>query len=94
MYKSIIHQEDQKRFVLLIDDHTAYLSYQLTDDVVNYNHTIVPKALGGQGIGTELVKYALAYARVNHLSVLPSCSFVAHYISKHDGEQDLLVKQQ
>ena len=89
MYKNIIHQEDQNRFVLQIDGHTAYLSYQLMGDVIDYNHTIVPKELGGRGIGTELVKYALAYARINHLTVVPSCSFVAHYIKKHSEVADL-----
>ena len=94
MYKNIKHQEEAQRFTLVVDDHTAYLSYDLKGGLIDYSHTIVPKELGGRGIGTELVKFALAYARVNHLTVIPSCSFVAHYISKHNGEQDLLDKQE
>lgn len=90
MYKNIIHKTKENRFVLIKDEQIAYLSYRLTDGVIDYNHTIVPKALGGQGIGTELVKYALAYARVNHLTVVPSCSFVAHYIKKHSEVTDLI----
>ena len=93
MYKNVIHQKEQQRFVINKGGLTAYMSYEfVADSVLDYNHTIVPPDLGGQGIGTVLVQFALAYARVNHLSVVPSCSFVAHYISKHDGEQDLLVK--
>ncbi|WP_154221943.1 GNAT family N-acetyltransferase [Marinicella rhabdoformis] len=91
MYKKIKHHEESQRFELVVDGHTAYLSYALSRGVADYNHTIVPSDLGGRGIGTELVKYALAYARVNHWSVIPSCSFVAHYIQKNSGEQDLLA---
>lgn len=90
MYKQIKHQEQVHRFELTQDDITAYLSYERQADVIDYNHTIVPSALGGQGIGTELVKFALAYARVHHLRVVPSCSFVAHYIKKHPEDTDLL----
>lgn len=90
MYKQIKHQEQVHRFELTQDDNTAYLSYERQADVIDYNHTIVPSALGGQGIGTELVKFALAYARVHHLRVVPSCSFVANYIKKHPDAADLL----
>lgn len=90
MYKQIKHQEQVHRFELTQDDITAYLSYERQADVIDYNHTIVPSALGGQGIGTELVKFALAYARVHHLRVVPSCSFVANYIKKHPDAADLL----
>ena len=90
MYKEIKHEKKTQRFELSIDGHTAYLSYELNGGVIDYNHTIVPSALGGRGIGTELVKYALAYARVNHLSVIPSCSFVAYYFNKHSEVADLI----
>jgi predicted GNAT family acetyltransferase len=91
MLTNIEHNADTHRFEVRLDDHVGYLSYLLKDGVINYNHTIVPKALGGRGIGTELVKYALAYARVNHLKVIPACSFVEAYINKHPEHQDLLA---
>ena len=73
-----------------MDGHIGYMSYVLSEGVIEYNHTIVPKALGGRGIGTELVKYGLAYARVKHLQVKPTCSFVAAFIEKNPVFQDLL----
>ena len=91
MLTTIEHNTETHRFAVQLDGHVGYLSYLLKDGVVNYNHTIVPKALGGRGIGTELVKYALAYARVNHLKVIPGCSFVEAYINKHPEHQDLLA---
>lgn len=36
-----------------------------------------------KGAAGELVKGALQYAKDNGLTVVPSCSYVAHYIDKH-----------
>ena len=91
MNTDIQHNQDKQRFEINQDGMTAYISYVLKDQRIEYKHTIVPDALGGQGMGTDLVKYALAYARVNHLKVIPSCSFVAHLMQKHEVYQDLLV---
>lgn len=88
----IIHDTTAQRFTTTIEGHTAYLSYVvLDDDTLNYNHTIVPSELGGRGIGSALVKFALTYAHDNGKKVVPSCSFVAHYINKHGEYQSLLA---
>lgn len=91
MLKEITHNQENQRFEAHIEGHVGYMSYVMHEGVIEYNHTIVPKELGGRGIGSELVKYGLAYARVNHLNVKPTCSFVAAYINKHSVYQDLLV---
>ena len=92
MLTSIQHNQQANRFEVEIAGLTAYMSYLLTNDMIEYNHTLVPPTLGGRGIGSELVKYGLAFARVNHLKVVPSCSFVVAYIEKHPVYQDLLVQ--
>lgn len=86
---TITHNEKTQRFELHQDGQTAYLSYQKNGDVLNYNHTIVPPELGGQGIGSQLAKYALDYAKANGKKVVPSCSFVDNYITKHPEYQDV-----
>jgi predicted GNAT family acetyltransferase len=90
MLESIEHNNKTQRFEVHLEGHVGYMSYQLKEGVIEYDHTIVPRELGGRGIGTELVKYGLAYARVHHLQVIPTCSFVASYINKHEVYQDLL----
>ncbi len=92
MLKTIVHNVQSQRFEVEVEGQTGYMSYLLTGDVIEYNHTIVPKSLGGRGIGSELVKYGLAYARINHFSVNPSCPFVAAIIEKHSVYQDLLAE--
>ena len=89
MNKAIKHQPEKNRFTVKIDGFEGYIEYLRTASVIDYTHTIVPKALGGRGLGTDLVKYALAYARVEHLTVIPSCSFVAAMMEKHVVYQDL-----
>ncbi len=87
---TITHDEQAKRFEISIDGHTGYISYQERDDTLVYDHTIVPQELGGRGIGSALVKHALNYAREQNKKVIPQCSFVSSYISKHPDYQDLL----
>lgn len=88
---TITHLPNKNRFETTIDGHTAYLSYLQNGDVLNYNHTIVPPALGGQGVGKALAKYALNYARDNGKKVIPSCSFVDNFITKNPEYQDILA---
>ncbi|AWY21549.1 GNAT family N-acetyltransferase [Moraxella bovis] len=88
----ITHNPATQRFEVTIDGHTGFLSYEvIDDDTLNYNHTIVPKELGGRGLGTALVKHALDYARDNGKKVVPNCSFVASYIDRRDEYQSLLA---
>lgn len=88
---NIIHNADVQRFETVIDGNTAYLSYEILDEqTLNYSHTIVPNTLGGRGIGSALVKFALDYAKQTSQKVVPSCSFVAVYINKNPQYQDLI----
>ena len=86
----IIHNQSANRFETTIDGQTGYISYQDRDGKLVYDHTIVPQQLGGQGVGSTLVKHALDYAREHDKKVVPQCSFVASYISKHPEYQDLI----
>ncbi|MGO2386443.1 MAG: GNAT family N-acetyltransferase [Psychrobacter sp.] len=85
----IVHNQAAKRFETSIDGQTGYISYQENADKLVYDHTIVPQQLGGHGVGSALVKHALNYAREQNKKVVPQCSFVASYISKHPEYQDL-----
>ncbi|OBX79809.1 acetyltransferase [Moraxella atlantae] len=88
---NITHNTAAQRFELTQDGATAYLSYQVAGDKLIFDHTIVPPAIEGQGIGSQLAKHALDYARQNNKKVVPACSFVAHFMQKHTEYQDLLA---
>jgi predicted GNAT family acetyltransferase len=51
----------------------------------------VPRELEGKGVGSRLVREALAQARAASLMVVPQCPFVRAYIDKHPELQDLLA---
>lgn len=88
--KKVEHNTDRHRFEIHMDGHTGYLEYlKQGDEVLEFTHTIVPKELGGQGIGSQLVKHGLDYAREHKYQVIPSCSFVDAYMNKHKDYQSL-----
>lgn len=82
--------EAAQRFELTVDGATAFAAFVRFPGGINYNHTVVPPALEGRGIGSALVRHALDYARAEHLRVQPDCSFVRAYIERHPAYQDLL----
>lgn len=86
----ITHNQAAQRFETTIEGQTGYISYKERGDTLVYDHTIVPQSLGGRGVGSDLVKYALDYAREQHKKVVPQCSFVSSYINKHPDYQDLV----
>jgi predicted GNAT family acetyltransferase len=79
------------RYELQVGDHLACADYGIQGDLITFTHTIVPKALEGQGIGSRLIAFALADSRAAGLKVVPQCSFVRAYIDRHPEWQDLLV---
>lgn len=79
------------RFELDADGHTAVAYYTLAPGVITFNHTEVPPALEGHGIGSALVRGALDAARAQELKVVAKCPFVSAYIAKHLEFADLLL---
>lgn len=86
---TIKHNEQAHRFETTVDGTTAYISYVDNGNVIVYDHTIVPSAIGGRGIAGQLTKHALDYARAQGKKVMPACSYVANYMRKHPEYSDL-----
>jgi uncharacterized protein len=87
---AIKHNPAKNRFELEIDSHLAVLEYRLDDKTITFTHTQVPPELGGRGLGSQLARAGLDYARAQGFNVVPLCSFVAAYIQKKPEYQDLL----
>ncbi|SET56929.1 GNAT family N-acetyltransferase [Hymenobacter actinosclerus] len=88
---SVQHQPENQEFTVSQEGHSAELSYSRpTEGVIDFTHTFVEEELRGQGIGDELAKAGLAYARENNLKVRTTCSFMAGYVAQHPDYQDLL----
>ena len=54
------------------------------------DHTLVPDAMGGQGVGTELVRRLHDYAAERDVKVVALCPFVKAKMAKHPEWQDVL----
>jgi uncharacterized protein len=89
---NIFNNEQRQQFQTEIDGQLASLEYRLHEGKIVLMHTEVPPALGGRGIGSALVEYALNYARTHHLPVKIYCPFVAAYVRRHPEQQDIVVK--
>jgi predicted GNAT family acetyltransferase len=81
---------EAQRYELEVDGHVAFVSYRRSCGVVSLDHTEVPPALGGRGVGSTLVKGMLDLARSEGLKVVPQCPFIAAYIEKHPEYRDLV----
>jgi predicted GNAT family acetyltransferase len=82
---------DKQRFEAdLGDGSLAIADYTLHPGKIIFTHTFVPPAYEGQGVGSALIRHALAAARERGLKVVPICPFFAAYIKRHREEQDLL----
>jgi predicted GNAT family acetyltransferase len=91
MESNIFFNPTLSRFEWEIDSYTALAEFRLEQDMITFTHTEVPAELGGRGIGSRLVEFALNYARSQGWKVVPLCPFFKSYIAKHPNYSDLLA---
>jgi predicted GNAT family acetyltransferase len=85
------NNEAESRYELEREGETAFAAYSVDGDEIVFDHTVVPQALEGQGVGSALVAGALDDVRQRGLKVVPLCSFVKGWIERHPEAQDLLA---
>jgi uncharacterized protein len=82
---------DRHRFEIDVGDGAfAIAQYRLSEGTITFTHTEVPGCHEGKGVGSALIRFALAAARQRGLKVIPICPFFAAYMKNHPEEQDLL----
>jgi predicted GNAT family acetyltransferase len=82
----IAHVADRERFEALLDDHlVGVLQYGpgSRDGVRDLRSTVVSPDHGGRGIGTALVRAALAQTAQEGLDVEATCWFARGYLERH-----------
>ena len=87
---SVTHNEEARRFEIPVNGLRALLTYRRFPERIVFDHTEVPKPLEGRGLAAKLARFALDFARANHLRVVPLCPYVSNFIRKHPEYQDLL----
>jgi uncharacterized protein len=83
------HRENRSRFTVRTPSGLAYISYERPDDrTIDLQHTVVPEADRGRGVGASLVEAAVNHARENELRVIATCPFVKAWLEKHPEHRD------
>jgi predicted GNAT family acetyltransferase len=79
------------RWVATLDGYEAEMTYSRASAVlVIIDHTGVPDALRGRGVGPVLVRRAVEDARRDGFRILPLCPFAKAQFERHPEWQDVL----
>jgi predicted GNAT family acetyltransferase len=82
------------RYVYRADGAEAELTFSRAGEgLVIIDHTGVPAAFRGQGVGQALVERAVADFRAEGRKVLPLCPFAAAQFRRHPEWADLLQQR-
>ena len=83
--KGVTNNRAKSRYELDVDGHLAICDYRIEGGRIIFPHTLVPRAIGGRGVGWRLVTAALDDAERQGLTVVPQCWFVAEVMEKRNA---------
>ena len=92
MSTSIRNEPRQNRYTIALDDQVAgFADYRLEGTRIIFTRTEVDPARRQGGLAGQLVEYALDDVRTGSaLTVVPECTYVAHFIDAHPDYQELV----
>lgn len=82
----IIKQQNEKRgrYTTVVDDVEAELTFSvMSPTMIIADHTGVPDALSGHGVGKALVEFMIADAESAGFRIVPLCPFVKAQYARH-----------
>ncbi len=79
----VVNNPQKRQFEIKLGQEIGLLAYRQRPGQIELMHTEVPISQRGKGVGEQIVKFALEYARQNQLEVIPSCKFVQAYLKRH-----------
>jgi predicted GNAT family acetyltransferase len=91
---SVLKNDELNRFEIYSDGELAgFADFKIENQMISYTHTEIDLRFGGQGLGSQLIREALAEPLEQNLEVAPYCSFVSAYIKKNSEKYlDLIPK--
>ena len=79
------------RWMVVVDGHAAKMTYsRASAALVIIDHTEVPDALRGRGVGQALVLRAVEDARREGFRIIPLCPFARAQFERHPQWRDVL----
>jgi len=89
-----VQREERKsggRYTLVVEQHEAEMTYsRASAQLIIIDHTDVPDALRGRGVGQVLVTRAVEDARREGFKIIPLCPFAAAQFRRHADWRDVL----
>ena len=83
--------ESKGRYWIDVDGHVAEMTYSRAGaKMIIIDHTEVPDALRGQGVGRRLVERAVLDAREEGRKILPLCPYAKATIAKTPEWHDVV----
>jgi len=83
------------RYVAIVDGFESEMTFARArrsgQSLMIIDHTGVPSALSGKGVGLALVARAVEDARAEKFRIVPHCSFVRVMLQRHKEWQDVLA---
>ena len=79
------------RWAVVVDGHEAEMTYsRASPTLIIIDHTEVPDALRGRGVGQALVERAVLDARREGFRIIPLCPFARSQFERHAAWRDVL----
>lgn len=86
------HEADHSRYVITVDGEQAgFTSYRLFDDVLVFQHTVIPDRFAGKGYAGALVDQALGDVAAGGGRFAATCPYIVHWLTKHHQHDAALV---
>ncbi|QOW11956.1 N-acetyltransferase [Kaistella flava (ex Peng et al. 2021)] len=86
-----IEQNDQTFDIYYDAEKAGFMEYNLKEGILEIIHTEVFEEFGGKGLGKELVKTAVEFAKKNNLKIIPLCPYSKRMIEKTPEFRELLA---
>jgi predicted GNAT family acetyltransferase/glutaredoxin len=88
----VVDVPEASRYELRLDGRLIGLAaYRRRNGRIAFTHTEVDESCEGRGFGSRLAASALEDAVRKGLEVVPLCPFIAHYIERHPGYEQLVA---
>lgn len=78
--------------IRLDEKNLASVVFHTEGNKMYLDSTFTPEEYRGRGIGSELMKASMDYAKKNNLLIVPVCSFAKEYFRKHEEYSSIVVK--
>jgi predicted GNAT family acetyltransferase len=91
----IQREEHGRKGAFFIDEDGEWIAeltyFRSAPGLITIDHTEVDDKLKGEGIGEDMVREAVKYARENGLKIKPACPFAKRVIDETPEFQDVLA---